>query len=50
MEMQDKDELELTYKMYEKVTKKIRDKNTGCPKKRVFHQDLTLGNERKCLW
>ena len=27
MEMQDKDEWELTYKMYEKVTKKIKDKN-----------------------
>ena len=27
MKMQDKDEWELTYKMYEKVTKKIKDKN-----------------------
>ena len=27
MERQSKDEWELTYKMYEKVTKKIKDKN-----------------------
>ena len=27
MEMQDKDEWDLTHDMYEKVTKKIKDKN-----------------------